>query len=108
MRKETNRQIYQISSIAQSNKFLGSRDVAFQIRNEVEVLLNNGHEVEINFAKIAVSHSFADELVGILLLQHGPDVLQRIVFKDCVDSVKAAIQFVVADRYDQFVKTRAH
>jgi hypothetical protein len=108
MRKEANRQIYQISKIAQAKQFLGSRDLALQIRSEVEFLLNNGHEVEINFSKIAISHSFADELVGVLLLQKGPDVLQRIVFKDCVDSVKAAIQFVVADRYDQFIKTRAH
>ncbi len=108
MRKEENRQIYQISKRAQSNQFLGSRDLALQIRNEVESLLAAGHEVEINFSNIAISHSFADELVGVLLLQNGPTVLEKIIFRDCVDSVKAAIQFVVADRYDEFVKTRAH
>jgi hypothetical protein len=108
MLKEASRQIYRISNIAKTNQFLGSRDLALQIRGEVEALLKNGHEVEINFSKIAISHSFADELVGILLLENGPDVLERVIFKDCVDSVKAAIQFVVADRYDQFVKTRTH
>ncbi len=102
MRKEENRQIYQISKRAQSNQFLGSRDLALQIRNEVESLLAAGHEVEINFSNIAISHSFADELVGVLLLQNGPAVLEKVIFKDCFDSVKALIQFVVADRYDQF------
>ncbi len=103
-----NRQIYQISALAQSNRFLGSRDLALQIRNDIETLLAQGHEVEVNFSNVAISHSFADELVGVLLLRKGPDVLEKLVFRDCTDSVKATIQFVVADRYDEFVKTKTH
>ena len=104
MRKEENRQIYQISKRAQSNQFLGSRDLALQIRSEVESLLAAGHEVEINFSNIAISHSFADELVGVLLLQNGPAIMEKIIFKDCVDSVKALIQFVVADRHEDLLR----
>jgi len=57
---------------------------------------------------VNISQSFADELVGALLLRQTPAVLERLVFKGCSDSVKAVIEFVVADRYDEYVRTRSH
>ena len=64
--------------------------------------------MQVDFSGISVSQSFADELLGPLLLTMRPDILHRLVFLGCNDSVKAAIEFVVADRYDEFVRTRSH
>ena len=88
--------------------FLGTRVRARELREKLEVLLANAAEVEVNFSGVTVSQSFADELVGVMLLQHGPDILTRLVFKGCSNSVKGLIEFVVADRYDEYMATRAH
>lgn len=98
-----------ISSRADGLSFLGTRPRAQALREEVARLLGAGQDdVQVDFTGVAVSQSFADELLGPLLLQSGPDVLTRLVFTGCSDSVKAAIEFVVADRYDEFVRTRSH
>ena len=97
-----------VSSLRAGLPFLGTRFVARQLREQVEVLLAQASEVELNFAGVSISQSFADELVGMLLLSHSPAVLERLVFKACSDSVKAVIEFVVADRYDEYARTRSH
>jgi hypothetical protein len=35
-------------------------------------------------------------------------LLEQIVFKSCSDEVRAIIEFVAADRADQFLKTQSH
>jgi hypothetical protein len=55
-----------------------------------------------------VTQSFVDELIGRVVLQNGPDVLQHLVFKACSDDVRAIIEFVVSDRVDQYIKTHSH
>ena len=97
-----------VSSLRAGLPFLGTRFAARQLREQVEVLLAQASEVELNFTGVSISQSFADELVGMLLLVHTPAVLERLVFKNCSDSVKAVIEFVVADRYDEYVRTRSH
>jgi hypothetical protein len=89
--------------------FLGTRLSAQALREDVDAqIIHTKDDVVIDFADVSISHSFADELVGVLLMRHGPDVLARLVFKHCTDSVKATIEFVVADRYDEYIRTRAH
>ena len=97
-----------VSSLRAGLPFLGTRLVARRLREQVEVLLAQASEVELNFAGVNISQSFADELVGVLVLSHTPAVLERLVFKGCSDSVKAMIEFVVADCYDEYVRTRSH
>ena len=97
-----------VSSAHPGLPFLGTRHVARGLRDQVEVLLAQSPDVELDFTGVNISQSFADELVGVLLLRHTPAVLERLVFKGCSDSVKAVIEFVVADRYDEYVRTRAH
>ena len=97
-----------LSSVRAGLPFLGTRLVARELREKVEVLLAKLREVELNFAGVNVSQSFADELVGVLLLRQSPAVLERLVFKGCSDSVRAVIEFVVADRYYEYVRTRSH
>ena len=44
----------------------------------------------------------------MLRLQHGSDVLQRRVFRGCSNSVKGLIEFIVANRDDEYMAKRAH
>lgn len=88
---------------------VGSRLAAAPLREELEVALaHQGAEVILDFSGITATQSFVDELVGVLVLRHGPDVLARMVFKGCSDDVRAIIEFVAADRCDQYIKFHAH
>ena len=87
---------------------MGTRVLAEELRSQVEARLAESSEVEVSFDGVTISQAFADELVGVMLLQHGPDILKRLVFKGCSSSVKGLIEFVVADRYDEYMATRAH
>lgn len=89
-------------------RFIGSRERAREMRQEVEQMLAESGEAVLDFSDIQVGQSFVDELVGVLLLVRGPEVLEHLVFKSCSPNVRAAIEFVVADRYDEYVRTRAH
>lgn len=82
---------------------------AAPLREELGIALaQQGAEVVLDFSGITTTQSFVDELVGVLVLRHGPDILSRIVFKGCPDDVRAIIEFVAADRCDQYLKTHSH
>jgi len=88
---------------------VGSRMAAAPVREELEITLAQaGAEVVLDFSGISATQSFVDELIGVLVLRHGPDILSRIVFKGCSDDVRAIIEFVVADRCDQYIKSNTH
>lgn len=89
-------------------QFVGTRYTARELRARLETLLTSNKEVVLDFTGMKVSQSFADELIGLAVLRFGPGVLERMVFKGCSDSVQAIIEFVVADRYDEYVRTRSH
>lgn len=88
--------------------FVGTRVFARELRSQPEVRLTESAEAAVSFDGVSISQAFADELVGVMLLQHGPDILKRLIFKGCSVSVKGLIEFVVADRYDEYMATRAH
>ncbi|MBU1425225.1 MAG: STAS-like domain-containing protein [Gammaproteobacteria bacterium] len=88
---------------------VGSRMAAAPVREDLEITLAQvGAEVVLDFTGISATQSFVDELVGVLVLRHGPDILSRIIFKGCSDDVRAIIEFVVADRCDQYIKSNTH
>jgi hypothetical protein len=88
---------------------VGSRLAAAPLREDLEVALaQQGAEVVLDFSGITATQSFVDELVGVLVLRHGPDVLARIIFKGCSDDVRAIVEFVAADRCDQYLKAHSH
>lgn len=89
-------------------RLVGTRLSAAPIRDRIEVALAQAAEVMLDFSGIEATQSFIDGLVGVLILQHGPDVLERLVFKSCSDDVKAILQFVAADRCDQYLKVHSH
>lgn len=70
--------------------------------------LAGGAEVVLDFSGVEATQSFIDGLVGTLILQHGPDVLGRMVFKSCSEDVRAILEFVAADRCDQYLKQHTH
>lgn len=103
----TSRQLVPLKHAAEG-RFFGMRYAAVPERERIESFLAQGFEVVVDFAGAAVTQSFVDELVGRLILERGPEVLQRIVFKNCSDDARAIIRFVAADRVDQYLKTTTH
>jgi hypothetical protein len=93
---------------AAEGRFFGMRHAAVPERQRIEGFLAQGFEVVVDFAGAAVTQSFIDELIGRLVLEQGPDVLQRLVFKNCTDDTRAILRFVAADRLDQYLTKNRH
>lgn len=93
-----------LSDIAANGRLLGTRPLALPVRAQVEKLLNDNEasKVGLDFAGTNPTQSFVDELVGVLVLEHGPNVLSRLVMKNCNDLTKSILHFVVTDRMDQY------
>lgn len=81
---------------------------AIPVREQAEMALLQDREVVFDFIGIAVTQSFVDELIGALILKHGPAILERIIFKNCADDTRAIIEFVATDRCDQYLRSRTH
>lgn len=101
------RQILHLPNSASQN-FFGTRYSATSLREELSRLLSDHNEVEIDFSGVGVSQSFMDELIGLLVLAQGPDLLRRLIFRGCSEDVKAIISFVVNDRAQQYVTSTMH
>lgn len=97
-----------IQAYAQSGHFVGTRHTAQSVRESIEQVILQGDEVVFDFTHVEVTQSFIDELVGVLILRHGPSVLDQLVFKSCSESVRAILEFVAADRCDQYIKKNMH
>lgn len=80
---------------------LSRRERAAQIREKIDEYLSNGQTVELDFRGVEATQSFMDELVGMLVLERGPDVLKLLRFRRCSADMKAIINFVVSDRASQ-------
>ena len=91
-----------------AGRLAGVRAMAVSARQRAEEILARGQEVVFDFAGIEVTQSFVDELVGHLILRNGPDLLDRVAFKNCSSDTQAIIEFVVADRADQYLKAHFH
>lgn len=89
--------------------FLGGRYRARELREEVERLLVRADEIVLDFTGMkSATQSFVDELVGVLVLKHGPDITQRIVFKGCSVDIKEILSFVVASRTEDYQRRSQH
>ena len=88
--------------------FLGMRHVAVPLRLQIQHILSEGRDVSIDFTGVSATQSFVDELVGHIILNEGPEVLRRIVFKNCSDDTRAMLRFVTADRASQYVRAHSH
>ena len=83
---------------------LSRREAAKPLRIGIDSHLADGEMVELDCASAEATQSFMDELVGILVLERGPKVLNQLRFRGCSQDMKAIINFVVSDRAAQFLK----
>lgn len=79
-----------------AGSFAENKDVARNVRmNEIIPSLENNEEVTLDFEKVgAVTQSFIHALISDLFRKYGSDVLDRIVFKSCNDTVQQIINIV--------------
>ncbi|MGA3702305.1 STAS-like domain-containing protein [Ralstonia nicotianae] len=84
-----------------AGRLLGSRYGALPIRDEIVALLAQHDKVALDFAGTNPTQSFVDEIVGVLVVERGPSVLQRLVFLNCNEDIKAILHFVVSDRLSE-------
>ncbi len=89
--------------------FLGSRFRARELREELETMLSHADEIVLDFSgMISATQSFIDELIGVLILNHGSAIVDRLVFKGCSADIKEIIGFVVSTRSEDFKKKNQH
>ena len=77
--------------------FAENKDVARDIRlNEIIPALTKNEEVMLDFEKVgAATQSFIHALISDVLRRHGSDVLERMTFKSCNETIKKIINIVV-------------
>jgi len=79
--------------------FIGSRSSGCRARLELQEALDHHPKVTVDFTGLRmVTQSFVDELVGVLILEYGPNILQRLEFKGCNEAIRTVIRFVVNSR----------
>lgn len=100
-------QVIPLSSLSETH-FLGTRYSARNLRQELEGALLANEQVVLDFNSTSVTQSFIDELLGVLILKHGPDFLDKIVFKNCSVDVKEILQLVVNKRSDDYINKNQH
>lgn len=84
---------------------LGTRTAAVPLRQQVEAALRETQgDICLDFSGVTVTQGYMDELLGVLILRHGPSVLQRVAFKACSEDVKSVIQFVANTRGSDYKK----
>ena len=84
---------------ARPRAFHGGRASGQMLRMELEEALQSADRVILDFSGVGiVTQSFIDELIGVLILEHGPRILQRLSFKGCNEDVRAVIRFVASSR----------
>lgn len=82
---------------AHAGAFAENKDTARELRlNEIIPALEKKEEIVLNFTGVdATTQSFIHALISDLLRKYGSDVLDRIEFKSCNDTVKKIITIVV-------------
>lgn len=77
--------------------FAENKDVARDIRlQEIIPALTQNEEIILDFEKVdAATQSFIHALISDILRNYGNDILDRITFKSCNDTIKKIINIVV-------------
>jgi len=87
----------QIKIYEKAGSFAENKDVAKAIRvKEIISALSNKEDVVLDFAKVeAVTQSFIHALISGVIRKYGNEVLDKISFKSCNDTVKKIINIVI-------------
>ncbi|HAM37075.1 MAG TPA: hypothetical protein DEB40_09800 [Elusimicrobia bacterium] len=77
--------------------FAENKDIARDLRlKEIIPALEGGEDVVLDFERVeAVTQSFIHALISDLLRKYGNDILDRIEFKSCNETVRKIITIVV-------------
>ncbi len=80
-----------------AGNFAENKDVARKIRLEnIVPALENNQEVILDFQKVeSTTQSFIHALISALFRNYGNDVVDRVTFKNCNETVKKLISIVV-------------
>ena len=81
----------------QVGTFAENKDVARDIRI-LQVLpeLEKGHEITLDFMGVeAATQSFVHALLSELIRQFGVEILEKIIFKNCNETVQKIITIVI-------------
>lgn len=92
---------FSLSEKSAPERFFGTRLRAAALRDQLEWLLAEQAEIVLDFSGVEATQSFIDELLGVLVLEQGPELIERLVFRSCSEDVKAIINFVLSDRIEQ-------
>lgn len=86
-----------VKILKQAGTFAENKDIARKIRIEtIEPTLNKGLGVVIDFNGVdAATQSFIHALISQVIRDHGVEVLESMVFKDCSETVQKIIEIVV-------------
>ena len=87
----------QVGIQARAGAFAENKDIARELRlTEIIPALERGEEVVLDFAGVdATTQSFIHALISDLLRKYGSDVLDRVEFKSCNETVRKIISIVV-------------
>ena len=85
-----------VELLPQVGAFAENKDVARRIRTEVIApALNEGGEVTLDFEGVgSATQSFVHALISDIIRQFGPEVLDRLYFKNCSEVVKRIVGMV--------------
>jgi len=77
--------------------FAGNKDVARDIRmKDVMPALDGGEDVFLDFAGVeSATQSFMHALISDVIRKKGIDILDRVYFKNCSETVKGIVNIVV-------------
>lgn len=96
--------VFRVALASTQRRGLSRRETAQALRHDIDEHLASGELVEVDCADIDATQSFMDELVGILVLERGLQVLSHLQFRGCSPDMKAIISFVVNDRAAQHLR----
>ena len=86
-----------VNIFQETGEFAENKDVAKELRvNQILPALASGKQVTLDFGKVRIStQSFIHALISEAIRVHGIDVLDRLLFKNCTETVKILINTVV-------------
>jgi hypothetical protein len=79
--------------------YAGSRDSGVKIREALKTNLEKGDKVTLDFVGMTgVSHSFADEIVGILVRAYGVDLIKnKLMLNNATAEIKSLLNLVIRE-----------
>ncbi len=93
--------IIKVGELFSKYDFLGSRGSGEQLRKEIDSLLGQENQkVLLDFKGIdRISHSFADEVFGLLSVKFGLDYIKtHLALQNAQENIKVMANFVVKER----------